>query len=133
MVIKEIETNKLELLCIDILSKAFLDLGQKDNDPQHKVLLAKSLAKDLMNRYSFFTLEAVQIAFDNGIRDTELFVLSSANWCKWLNKMKHDIWQGWYNLEHGNLHVIQPHIKKIMKQQKILIDNTNDKLLIKNG
>ena len=133
MVIKEIEVNKLEMFCIDVLSKAFLDLGQKDNDPQHKVLLAKSLTKDLLNRYSFFTLEAVQLAFDNGIRDSELFVLSPANWCKWLNKMKHDIWNGWHHLENGNLHVIQPHIKRIIKQQNKLMHSTNNKLLIKNG
>lgn len=117
MEIKDINKNELELKCIDILTQAYIDLGQRDNDPQNKVMLAKTLAKDLINRYSFMPLEAVKLAFDNGIRNTDLFVLSPANWCKWLNKMKAEIWEGWYHFDLGNHHVIQPHIREIMALQ----------------
>tara|TARA_Y100001938_G_scaffold127963_1_gene181315 strand:+ start:125 stop:520 length:396 start_codon:yes stop_codon:yes gene_type:complete len=130
MEIRNINKNDLELLCVDIITQALADLGQKDNDPENKVMLAQSLAKDLKNRYAFFPMEAVKIAFDNGIRDSELFVLSAANWCKWLNKMKSDIWEGWYNFECGNHHVIQPHIRDIMRKQSTLAVEYGKKRLI---
>ena len=117
MEIRNINKNDLDLLCVDVITQALADLGQKDNDPEHKVMLAQSLAKDLQKRYAFFPMEAVKIAFDNGIRDTQLFVLSAANWCKWLNKMKAEIWEGWYHFDLGNHHVIQPHIREIMALQ----------------
>ena len=65
MEIKHIDKNKLEFLCIDIITQALADLGQKDNDPENKVMMAQSLAKDLMKRYSFFPIEAVYHSFEN--------------------------------------------------------------------
>ena len=130
MEIKEIKQDELEFLCIDIITQTLADLGQKDNDPENKVMLAQSLARDLKRRYSFMPIEAVKIAFENGVRDSELFVLSASNWCKWLNKMKAEIWQGWYNFECGNHHVIQPHIRAIMNKQTTLLIEYNKKRLI---
>jgi len=130
MEIKEIKQDELEFLCIDVITQTLADLGQKDNDPENKVMLAQSLARDLRRRYSFMPIEAVKIAFENGVRDSELFVLSASNWCKWLNKMKAEIWQGWYNFECGNHHVIQPHIRAIMNKQTTLLIEYNKKRLI---
>ena len=128
MEIKHIDKNKLEFLCIDIITQALADLGQKDNDAENKVMMAQSLAKDLMNRYSFMPIEAVYHSFENGIRDTDLFVLSPRVWCKWLNKMKKDIWEGWYNYEIGSYHTIQPHIRTIMQNQpELLLEYKNKK------
>ena len=37
MEIKEINQQELELMCVDVLTQTYADLGQKDNDPQNKV------------------------------------------------------------------------------------------------
>lgn len=117
MEIKQIGKNELELKCIDVLTATYADLGQKDNDPENKVMLAQRLARDLKQRYSFMPFAAVSLAFENGVRNTELFVVSPATWCKWLNKMKAEIWEGWHHFKLGNHHVIQPHVKQIMDLQ----------------
>ena len=91
MEIKEINQQDLELMCVDVLTQTYADLGQKDNDPQNKVMLAQSLAKDLKRRYAFMPFDAVVLAFENGVRNSELFVISASTWCKWLNKMKAEI------------------------------------------
>ena len=44
MEIKEIKQDELEFLCIDIITQALADLGQKDNDAENKVMMAQSLA-----------------------------------------------------------------------------------------
>ena len=100
MEISEIKQNDLELKCVGIITQCLADLGQKDNDAEHKVMLARSLA-----------------------RDTELFVLSAATWCKWLNTIKREVWEAWHHFELGNSHVIQKPIMDIMKKQpKLLIE-----------
>ena len=128
MEIKEINQQDLELMCVDVLTQTYADLGQKDNDPQNKVMLAQSLAKDLKKRYAFMPFDAVVLAFENGVRNTELFVISASTWCKWLNKMKAEIWDGWHHFELGNHHVIQPHVKAIMEQQPKLMIEYKQKL-----
>ncbi len=117
MEIKKINQNELELLCVDVLTRSFADLGQKDNDPSHKVMLAQNLAKDLKSRYSLLPFKAVELAFENGVRETDKFVLCAATWCKWLNVMQKEIWKGWHNYKIGNKHCIQKHISEIMEQQ----------------
>ena len=130
MEIKEINKNELESMCIDVLTQSYIDLGQKDNDVENKVMLAKTLARDLINRYSFMPFTAVKLAFENEARDTERFVISPATWCKWLNKMKAEIWEGWHHFELGNNHCIQPHIREIMLEQpKELLKYNERKLL----
>ena len=133
MEIKDIKKNKLDLMCLDIITQSLSDLGQKDNDPENKVMLAQNLSKDLKNRYSFMPFDAVKLAFENGIRNSELFILSPSNWCKWLNKMKKDIWEGWYNFERGNFHVIPKDINYIMKQQPKQLNFYKKKKLINNS
>lgn len=115
MEIKDIDKNELELMCVDLLTKVYSDLGQKDNDPQNKVMLAKSLAKDLILKYSNMPLKGVELAFYKGPRDTDKFVVSAATWCKWLNKMKSEIWEGWHHFDLGNHHAIQKEINVAMR------------------
>lgn len=119
MEISKINQQDLELMCVDVLTQTYADLGQKDNDPENKVMLAQSLARDLKRRYAFMPFIAVELAFQNGVRDTDKFVVSASTWCKWLNKMKAEIWEGWHNFDKKIFHLIQPHVKEIMKQQPI--------------
>ena len=126
MEINKINKQELDLKCIDLLTRCFADLGQKDNDAEHKFILAQSLAKDLQYKYSTLPMEAVELAFYKGPRDTDLFVVSAATWCKWLNKIKQEVWEGWHNFELGNHHAIQKEIKMIMnKQPKLLMEYKN--------
>ena len=115
MEIKDIEKNELELICVDLLTKVYSDLGQKDNDAENKVMLAQSLAKDLKFKYPTMPLKGVELAFYKGPRDTDLFVVSSGTWCKWLNKMKAEIWEGWHHFDLGNHHAIQNEINVAMQ------------------
>ena len=133
MEISEINKNDLELKCVGIITQCLADLGQKDNDPENKVMLAQKLAKDLKMRYSSIPFDAVVLAFDNGVRDSELFVICPGTWCKWLNKMKAEIWDGWHHFELGNFHVIQPHVKQIMKQQPLMLMEYKKKKLLTNN
>ncbi len=121
MEIKELSQNELELLCVDVLSRTFADLGQKDTDATHKVILAQSLAKDLKKRYSLLPFKAVELAFENGVRESDKFVICAATWCKWLNAVKNEVWKGWHNYKIGNKHCIQKHILDIMKQQSTVL------------
>lgn len=121
MEIKEINKQDLEMKCLDILTKLYVDLGQRDNDPGTKVLLAQSLAKDLKRKYSKLPFQAVELAFYKGPRETELFNICPATWCKWLNAVKREVWEGWHHFELGNHHVIQKHVKEIMDQQPTLM------------
>lgn len=132
MEIKNIKKNELEMMCLDLITQSLMELNQKDDDAENKVMLSQSLAKDLINRYSFMPFIAVKIAFYNGIRDTDLFMLSPSNWCKWLNKMKKDIWNGWYNFQNKNFHVIPKEIKTIMQKQPEQIEYHQKKRLINN-
>lgn len=133
MEISEINKNDLELKCVGIITQCLADLGQKDNDAENKVMLAQKLAKDLKKRYSFMPFDAVVLAFENGVRDSELFVICPATWCKWLNKMRAEIWDGWHHFELGNFHVIQPHVKQIMKQQPLMLMEYKKKKLSTNN
>lgn len=82
----------LNLECVDILSKCYLELGQKPT-PEQIGLMATILADDLANFYGSIELDEVRFAFTKGIRNadegTSCFI-NVRQWNVWLKAYKKD-------------------------------------------
>ena len=124
---KNIPLEKLEEKCVDLLTTTYISLGQYKYDPETTMILAKKLARDLKRRYTMLNWKAVEIAFDDGINESDGFV-NAHTWGKWLNKMKKMSWEGMYNLNNGNQHLITPELKEIFETHPLI---TNKQKLIK--
>lgn len=118
--IKTINKKDLDKKCMFLIGKTLVDLGQSNKTDEEKLHLALNLSKDLTLRYSKLSWEAVEIAFENGVRETDLFMLCPKTWCKWLNNIKQQIAEGWYNEKHNNEYLIDGQIKKLLKEQKLI-------------
>jgi hypothetical protein len=91
MKIKDIEIKELELMCVDLISKTLVELGQI-KDEKHIVILAKSLAYDVMEDFKNLTFEDIVHAFRQGVRNTDSFVLNVQNYYKWIRDHRQLIW-----------------------------------------
>ena len=84
------DKKALEIGCVDIVSKAYLELGQKPT-PENIALMGTLLANDLAHNYARLELAEVQFAFDKGIRNGEQGTSCFVNvrtWNVWLNDYK---------------------------------------------
>ena len=91
MKIKDIEIKELELMCVDLISKTLVELGQI-KDEKHIVILAKSLAYDVMEDFKNLDFEDIVHAFRQGVRNTDSFVLNVQNYYKWIRAHRQLIW-----------------------------------------
>ena len=66
--IKKISEAELTKMCVELLSKTYLDLGQHNRDAKTKVLMAQSLASDLKKSFPTLLWLDVKQAFWNGVR-----------------------------------------------------------------
>ena len=89
--IKDIEIKELELMCVDLISKTLVELGQI-KDEKHIVILAKSLAYDVKEDFKNLTFEDIVQAFRQGVRGTDSFVLNVQNYYKWIKSHRQLIW-----------------------------------------
>jgi len=64
------DEKQLKIDCVDLLSKCYLELGQKP-DTEQVVLMAQLLYHDLVRYYGGMTIEEVKFAFEQGIRNSE--------------------------------------------------------------
>lgn len=82
------DREKLNIDCVDILSKCYLMLGQKP-DTEQIVMMSKLLVDDLSRYYGSMEMEEVMFAFEQGIRhsDSGGFV-NVRNWNIWLKEYK---------------------------------------------
>jgi hypothetical protein len=100
--IKTKEIEELEDLCLDLLSKAYLDLGQHNVDAETKVMMAKSLAEDLKKSFGSLYFSDIRDAFWNGIRNTDDFVINAKTWYKWIKKWRDILWDAEYQVNTLN-------------------------------
>jgi len=80
----------LEIACVDIVSKGYLELGQKPT-PETIALMGTLLADDLAHNYARLELDEVQFAFSKGIRNGEQGTSCFINvrtWNVWLKDYK---------------------------------------------
>jgi len=89
--IKDIDIKELELMCVDLISKTLVELGQV-KDEKHIVILAKSLAYDIKEDFKNLTFEDIVQAFRQGVRGTDSFVLNVQNYYKWIKSHRQLIW-----------------------------------------
>jgi len=89
--IKDIEIKELELMCVDLISKTLVELGQI-KDEKHIVILARSLAYDVKEDFKNLTFEDIVQAFRQGVRNTDSFVLNVQNYYKWIRAHRQLIW-----------------------------------------
>tara|TARA_R110002096_G_scaffold3896_2_gene18777 strand:+ start:205 stop:582 length:378 start_codon:yes stop_codon:yes gene_type:complete len=89
--IKDIDIKELELMCVDLISKTLVELGQL-KDEKHIVILAKSLAYDIKEDFKNLTFEDIVQSFRQGVRGTDSFVLNVQNYYKWIKSHRQLIW-----------------------------------------
>lgn len=99
--IKTITKAKLEDKCLDLLSRAFLDLGQHNIDAESKVIMAQSLAHDLHKTFGSLYFDDIKDAFWNGIRNTEEFSINAKTWYKWIKIWRDILWDAEYQVRNG--------------------------------
>tara|TARA_R110001606_G_scaffold47827_1_gene121680 strand:+ start:3162 stop:3554 length:393 start_codon:yes stop_codon:yes gene_type:complete len=90
--IKDYNKSDLTKLCVELLSKTYLDLGQHNVDGKTKVLMAQSLAFDLKQSFGSLLWIDVEQSFWNGVRNTDEFSVCAKTWYKWLKLWRAIIW-----------------------------------------
>lgn len=90
--IKEIEIKELKLLCVDLVSKTLVELGQTKTDKEI-VILATSLAEDVKEDFGNLYFLDIQKSFREGVRRTELFALNVKTYYHWIKRHRDLIWQ----------------------------------------
>lgn len=83
MIIKQITIEELRLFSNDLIGKTYMELGQKSN-PNDIFTFACILAEDLQTDFDTLTLEDIQQAFRQGIRNTKEFHLTVKTYYKWI-------------------------------------------------
>ena len=63
--------EELEDLCLELLSKTYIELGQHNIDAETKVIMAQSLAEDLRKTYKNFYFQDAVNAFNLGVRSQD--------------------------------------------------------------
>ena len=91
MKIKEYEIQDLQLKCVELISLTLVELGQV-KDEKHIVILAQSLANDIIQDFGNLYFEDIQASFRNGVRNTEHFVLNVQTYYKWIKAHRQLIW-----------------------------------------
>ena len=89
--IKEIEIQELTLLCVQLVSRTLVELGQV-KDEKHIVILSQSLSNDLKEDFANLTFEDIQQSFRQGVRNTDRFVLNVQTYYKWIKAQRQLIW-----------------------------------------
>ena len=88
--------KELTKKCIGLISKSLIQLGQTKSD-KDILILATTLAEDLMRDFSKLSFEDIEEAFRTGIRETDLFSLNVKTYYKWIKSQKKliddDIWK----------------------------------------
>tara|TARA_R100001530_G_scaffold99380_1_gene69072 strand:- start:2743 stop:3123 length:381 start_codon:yes stop_codon:yes gene_type:complete len=91
MQIKEYQTKDLQLKCVDLLAKTYLELGQK-SDSETMITLSQIFADDLQTDFQDLTMDDIIHAFKQGVRNTDDFHLTVKTYYKWIKAHRQIIW-----------------------------------------
>ena len=83
MIIKNISIEDLRHFSNDLIGKTYLQLGQKPNE-KDMFKLSLILAEDLQTDFDSLSLEDINQAFRQGIRNTKEFHLTVKTYYKWI-------------------------------------------------
>jgi len=112
--------EELRLKCNTLLVKTYTALGQNPGD-ETVLSFSVMLADDLAGRYKKMSWEAIELAFHNGIRETDKFHINAQVWCKWLNTMRDLIWSGQKHFEQGSHHAINKEVRNLIETKLKLL------------
>tara|TARA_R100000781_G_scaffold9914_1_gene9644 strand:- start:870 stop:1232 length:363 start_codon:yes stop_codon:yes gene_type:complete len=113
--IKNKTKEELEDLCLDLLSKTYIELGQHNVDAETKVIMAQSLAEDLIRTYKNFYFSDAQNAFRLGVRSPEnkdFIHLNVPTYMRWLRRHKDLIWDARSKVDAGADPKTVPHYRE---------------------
>lgn len=91
MKIKEYQTKDLQLKCVDLLAKTYLELGQK-SDSESMITLSQIFCDDLQTDFQDLTMDDIIHAFKQGVRNTDDFHLTVKTYYKWIKTHRQIIW-----------------------------------------
>ena len=90
--------KELTKKCIGLISSTLVQLGQTKTD-KDILVLASTLAEDLVRDFPNMDWESIEAAFRTGIRETDEFHLSVKTYYKWINHQKKIIYEDQWNQE----------------------------------
>ena len=89
--IKNIAIEDLRSEAVDIMNKAYLELGQNPSEDTI-VSFAYILADDLKRDFDKMELQDIWEAFRNGVRDTTEYHITVKTYYKWIKSHRQIIW-----------------------------------------
>ena len=112
--IKTMTKEELLMSSVDLISKTYIELGQNNVEEDTIMIMAQSLADDLMKTYRNFYFEDAQNAFNLGVRSpiNDNFIhLNVPTYMRWLRKHKDLIWDARSKVEQGQNPKSVPHYR----------------------
>ena len=79
--------KELTKKCIGLISSTLVQLGQTKTD-KDILILASTLAEDLVRDWKMLSWKDVEVSFRSGIRESEEFALNVKTYYKWLRTHK---------------------------------------------
>jgi len=115
--IKEKPIEDLRSHAIEILSKAYLELGQ---NPSEDTIVSMSLilAEDLHRDFKNLEIEDIRQAFRRGVRETDEFHITVKTYYKWIKKYRDLLWDAEYQVRTQGK---DPKLVPLYKQKQKLL------------
>ena len=99
--INEYEVKELRLQCVNLISKTYLELGQK-SDADTIVTLSTILSDDLIKDFKSLYFEDIIEAFRIGVRKTDKFHLNVKTYYHWILAHRKTLWDAHYQVHTMN-------------------------------
>jgi len=112
--IKTMTKEELLMSSVDLISKTYIELGQNNVEEDTIMIMAQSLADDLIKTYRNFYFEDAQNAFNLGVRSpiNDNFIhLNVPTYMRWLRKHKDLIWDARSRVDKGENPKAVPHYR----------------------
>tara|TARA_R110000824_G_scaffold258218_2_gene447239 strand:- start:474 stop:857 length:384 start_codon:yes stop_codon:yes gene_type:complete len=91
MKIQQYKIEEVRQFANDLLTKTYIQLGQKPN-AKDLFQLSLVLAEDLLTDFETLTFEDIDKSFRDGIRNTDDFHLTVKVYYKWIKTFRQIIW-----------------------------------------
>ena len=95
--IKSIPIEHLRNHSVEILSKAFLELGQNPNEDTI-VSMSLILAEDLQKDFKNLEIEDIKASFRRGIRESDEWHITVKTYYKWIKTYRNLLWDAEYQV-----------------------------------
>jgi hypothetical protein len=99
--IKDYELKALKLDCVSLISKTYLELGQK-SDADTIVTLSTILSDDLIRDFKSLYFEDIIESFRIGVRKTDKFHLNVKTYYHWILAHRKTLWDATYQVRTLN-------------------------------